>query len=128
MTTLKKLTIAMGFASFAIAAPMAMAQAQDPAAGQQYGQPEQQAAAPVSDADLEKFVSAESKVNEIRDDFSQRLGQVDNQEEAQSLQLEAQEKMVEAVQDEGLDVGRYNEIATRIQTDPELQQRAQQHN
>ncbi len=32
MTTLKKLTIAMGFASFAIAAPMAMAQAQEPAA------------------------------------------------------------------------------------------------
>ena len=42
-----------------------------------------------------------------------------------SLQLEAQEKMVEAVQDADLDVPTYNEIATRMQTDPELQQRVE---
>lgn len=77
----------------------------------------------ITDEDLERFASAESKVSEIRDDFSERLSQAEDQAEAQSLQLEAQERMVEAVQSEGLAVPQYNEIATRMQTDPELQQR-----
>lgn len=77
----------------------------------------------LSDEELEKFASAESKVSEIRDEFSEKLADADSQEKAQSLQLEAQEKMVEAVREEGLEIPTYNEIAVRMQSDPQLQQR-----
>ena len=42
--------------------------------------------------------------------------------------MEAQEKMVEAVRDEGMEIPKYNEIATRLQSDPELQQRVSSMN
>ncbi|MBQ0744306.1 MAG: DUF4168 domain-containing protein [Pseudomonas sp.] len=124
MTTLKTLTAAICFATFGFATTAAVAQegapAQPPAA--------QQAAAPISDTDLEKFVEAEEKVAEIREEFTQKLNDAKDQEQAQSLQLEAQEKMMEAVGEVGIEVPVYNQIATRIQSDPELQQRAQEFN
>ncbi len=124
MNTLKTLTAAIAFATFGIGAPAVMAQAGGAPAQQQYqeGQP---AAAPISEENLEKFVEADKEVAELRDEFSEKLSKAEDQEEAQKLQLEAQEKMVEAVQDADLDVPTYNEIATRMQTDPELQQRAE---
>ena len=129
MTNLKTLTAAVALATFGMASTFAMAQASDPAQQQYGGAPEQQAAAaPVSDADLQNFVEAANEVSEIRDDFTGRLEGVESQEEAQALQLEAQEKMVEAVEASGIDVTQYNEIATRLQADPELQQRAEAMN
>lgn len=124
MTNLKILTTAICFATLGFVTTAAVAQegapTQQPAT--------QQAAAPISDADLEKFVEAEEKVAEIRSEFTQKLNDAEDQSQAQSLQLEAQEKMMEAVSDVGIEVPVYNEIATRIQSDPELKQRAQQYN
>jgi hypothetical protein len=127
MNTIKTLTAAIALAAMGAGAPAAFAQATSPADQQgATGTQTQMGTAmqgEISDQDLERFASAEAKVSEIRDDFSERLSQAEDQSEAQSLQLEAQEKMVEAVQSEGLAVPTYNEIATRMQTDPELQQR-----
>ncbi len=127
MNQLKTLTAAIALAAMGATAPAAFAQATSPEQQQgATGAQTQMGGAmqgEISDQDLERFASAESKVSEIRDDFSERLSQAEDQAEAQSLQLEAQEKMVEAVQSEGLAVPKYNEIATRMQTDPELQQR-----
>lgn len=144
MTTLKTLTAAVAFATFGLAAPAALAQSSTTSAPptQQQGttgtmggdMAQQQGAtgsmgatstptARLSDEELEKFASAESKVSEIRDEFSEKLADADSQEKAQSLQLEAQEKMVEAVREEGLEIPTYNEIAVRMQSDPQLQQR-----
>lgn len=144
MTTLKTLTAAVAFATFGFAAPAALAQSsttsapstqQQSTTGSMGGDMAQQQGATgsmgatstptarLSDEELEKFASAESKVSEIRDEFSEKLADADSQEKAQSLQLEAQEKMVEAVRDEGLEIPTYNEIAVRMQSDPQLQQR-----
>ena len=132
MNTLKTLTAAVALAAMSVTAPAAFAQATGGAAqGAPQGAPAGQmggAQAEISEDDLKKFAEADSAVSEIRDDFSQRLSKADNQEEAQSLQMEAQEKMVEAVQSEGLEIPKYNEIATRIQSDPQLQQRVQSMN
>ncbi|QIB52763.1 MULTISPECIES: DUF4168 domain-containing protein [Pseudomonas] len=140
MNTLKTLTAAVALAALGATAPAAFAQAtggtpqgatQGAQQGAQQGAPAGQmggAQTEISEEDLQKFAEADSAVGEIRDDFSQRLSQAENQEEAQSLQMEAQEKMVEAVQSEGLEIPKYNEIATRMQSDPELQQRVQSMN
>lgn len=126
MTNLKTLTAAICFATFGFATTAAVAQEGAPA--QQPSATQEQPAAQISDADLEKFVEAETKVSEIRDEFTQKLNDAEDQDQAQELQLEAQEKMMEAVSDVGIEVPVYNEIATRIQSDPELQQRAEAFN
>ena len=87
MMNIKKFSAALIIATMTAGVPVAMAQSMDSGAQQGYGTA--QAAAPVSEADLEKFVNAEKKVN---------------------------------------DIPRYNEIASRMQTDMELRQRAQQVN
>ena len=131
MNNLKTLTAAIAFATFSLGATSVMAQPEGAApAQQQQGQPgaapaQQQQAAPVSDGDLKKFVDASEDVAKIRDEFSQKLNNADDQEKAQQLQQEAQDKMLDAVKKSGLDAMKYNEIATQIQADPQLQQRAE---
>lgn len=142
MNNLKTLAAAVCLTAFGAAAPAVMAQA----TGAQQGQPAQaqqpqgqqgmtgqqgmaqQPATEISDGDLEKFVDASDKVFEIRDEFTEKLNDVEDPQKAQSLQMEAQQEMMEAVTDSGIEVQKYNEIATRLQTDTELQQRAQEFN
>ncbi|GGC98748.1 DUF4168 domain-containing protein [Halopseudomonas salina] len=141
MNNLKTLAAAICLTAFGAAAPSVMAQATGAQQGQpaqqnqtqqgmasQPGMAGQQAATEISDADLEKFVEASDKVFEIRDEFTEKLNGVDDPQQAQSLQMEAQEEMMEAVTDTGIEVPVYNEIATRLQTDTDLQERAQQFN
>lgn len=69
-----------------------------------------EAIAPISDAELDKFAGAAIKVNEIAKDAS----------------LDAEGKqaaMVSAVQASGLEAVRFNEIATKSQTDEALKTR-----
>ncbi|MBB3990425.1 DUF4168 domain-containing protein [Croceicoccus naphthovorans] len=69
-----------------------------------------EAAAPISDAELDQFAIAATKVNEI----------------AQDATLTAEQKqaaMVEAVNGSGLDATKFNEIATKSQSDEALKDR-----
>lgn len=126
MMNIKKISAALIIATMTAGVPVAMAQSMDSGAQQGYGTA--QAAAPVSEADLEKFVNAEKKVNEIREELTDELSSAGDQQEAQQMQMGAQKDMVEAIEGEDLDIPRYNEIASRMQTDMELRQRAQQVN
>ncbi|HDY98458.1 MAG TPA: DUF4168 domain-containing protein [Pseudomonas sabulinigri] len=130
MMNIKKFSAALIIATMTAGVPVAMAQSMDGATQQQFGEPQgaAQASAPVSETDLEKFVGAEKKVNEIREDLTKELSSAGDQQEAQKLQMGAQKEMVEAIQDQELDIPRYNEIASRMQTDMELRERAQQFN
>lgn len=138
MNNLKTLAAAVCLTAFGAAAPSVMAQATGAQQGQpaqsqqgmagQQGMAAQQPATEITDGDLEKFVDASEKVFEIRDEFTEKLNDVENPQKAQSLQMEAQQEMMEAVSDSGIEVQKYNEIATRLQTDTDLQQRAQQFN
>lgn len=130
MNKLKTLTAAITFATFGLGASAAMAQApeaattpqqQQAAPGQQF-EPGQQAG-PVSDGDLKNFVKANEDVAKVRDEFTQKLNEESDQQKAQQLQMQAQEKMLEAVKDNDMDALTYNAIAARIQTDTELQER-----
>lgn len=101
-----------------LAAPV-MAQ-QDPAPG------EMAPAADVTDTELTQFANAMQAVNEIRNQYSQRIETSEDQNEAQQLQQEAGERMTMAVQDAGMSVDEYNEIAVALQSDPQLMQRLEQ--
>ena len=121
---LTSLTVSMAL----LAAGPAIAQ-QSQQQGQQQGgsamQGQQQQAAPADfgDAELEKFVSAQEGINEIRDEYMARIESADSQEEAQKLQQEANEEMVGTIEGEDLDIQTYNEIATAYNSDPETRER-----
>lgn len=109
----------------------AIAQGQPPA-GQDgappQGQPgamEQQPGAQVDPQTLDRFVDAFVAVQHIREDFAERLQEVTDESEAQAMQQEAQQEMISAVEENGLNVEQYNEVAMALQSDPAMMQEVQ---
>jgi hypothetical protein len=80
----------------------------------------------LSEEQIDTFVSAFVAVQEVRNDFSERLQEAEGESEAQSMQQEAQDEMVQAVEDSGMTVEEYNEVAMALQNDPELMQEVQE--
>jgi len=109
ITTLMTLTVALIFAGAALAQTGYEAQQPEPV--------------DVSDQQLEQFADAQVEIAGIQQDFSGRLQNVDDPEKAHELQLKANEQMTQAVEEAGLDVESFNQIAMAIQNDPELQQK-----
>jgi hypothetical protein len=81
----------------------------------------------ISDADIEHFANAVMAVETVRQTYEKALSTTDDQGEKTSLQKEAQEKMVNAIQDEGLTVQQYQMVAQAVQSDPEMWKKVQQH-
>lgn len=84
--------------------------------------PEQQQSQ-VSDADVSNFVSAYMAVQEINQEYTEKLQAAESPEQATELQQEAQGKMQEAVTESGLSVGEYQQIANLANQDPALRER-----
>ncbi len=80
----------------------------------------------VTDTELMQFADAMQAVNDIRDQYSQRIEGAQSQDQAQQLQQEAGQRMTIAVQESGMTVDQYNEIAVALQGDPQLMQRLEQ--
>lgn len=116
MNLRKTLTLIATAATFAFATSLAAQEMQ-----QQPPAPPQ--TVEVSDQQLEQFADAQIQITEIQQDFAGRLQEVDDPEQAHELQVQANEEMTEAVEEIGLSVQDFNEIAMAIQNDPELQQR-----
>lgn len=111
--------------SLALTAGAGQAMAQDGQA--QSGQPWQTGTS--SDFDgtqLDRFAKAREAVQEINETLTEQLGSVDNTAAAQSMQREAQQEMVGAVEQAGLSVQEYNDIAFAMQQDRSLAERVQQ--
>jgi len=85
-----------------------------------------QAATNVSDADLERFAVARDSIVSIQEDYSARLQGAGDPEEAGKLQQQANEEMIGAVQEAGLDVESFNAIAMALQGNPELQKKLEE--
>lgn len=93
---------------------------QQPAAGQQPGQ---QADIEVSEEEMETFVEVQMELADVREEVQSEMQAAEGQEEAQALADEANEEMAGLIEDAGMDVERYDQVASAIQADPELQQR-----
>lgn len=78
---------------------------------------------PVSDSEVRTFVEASSEVSEIAETYRPQLQSADSQDEAAAIQQAAQEEMVQAVTQSGIDLERYNAIMTATRQDVELSQR-----
>jgi hypothetical protein len=82
-------------------------------------------AADVTDAELIRFANAMNAVGGIREQYSQRIQESADADEAQQLQQEAMDKMTTAVEDTGMTVDEYNSIATALRDDEQLLERLQ---
>lgn len=78
---------------------------------------------PVSDAEVRTFVVAASDVSEIADTYRPRLQSADSEDEAAAIQQAAQEEMVMAITQNGMELERYNNIMAAARQDVELSQR-----
>ncbi len=69
---------------------------------------------------LQSFATASVALQDIQEEYADRLDGVQDQEKAIELQREANEKMVSTVEEEGIDVQTYNAIANEMNVDQEL--------
>jgi GTP1/Obg family GTP-binding protein len=79
-----------------------------------------QDAASFEESTLKSFAAAMVKVEEVRNVYAPQIENASSVEAAQRLQQEANGLMVQAVQDQGLEVAIYNEIAQAMQRNGDL--------
>ena len=110
--------------SLAAALGLGAAMAAAPAMAQEYGQQQpQQQTTEVSEQKINQFVDALAEISTIRQTAAVELESAADMEEAQKVQQDAQQRMVEAVDSAGLSVEEYNQIASSMGSDPELAER-----
>lgn len=127
ITRMTALVAAAGLAAALAAAP-AMAQDEEDAArqaqpGEHQFEPQPPQDTAVSEQQLEQFVDALAEITVIRQTAAVELESAVDMEQAEQVHREAQEQMIEAVENAGLSVDEYNRIATLMGTDAELSQR-----
>ncbi|WFM70528.1 DUF4168 domain-containing protein [Halomonas sp. CKK8] len=88
-----------------------------------------QATAPAqdfSDQQLQQFADASQEIAVISQEYTQQLQSAEDEQAQQDVRQEANDEMVKAVQNSGLEVDTFNAIGQAIQQDPELMQRVQE--
>ncbi|KPQ26138.1 MAG: hypothetical protein HLUCCA13_00170 [Halomonas sp. HL-48] len=89
----------------------------------------QQESAPAqdfSDEELEQFAEASQEIATISQEYTERLQEADDESAQEEVRTEANDRMIEVVEDSGLDVDTFNEIGQTIQQDPEMMERVQE--
>lgn len=76
-----------------------------------------------NDEQLKQFVEAQEGINDIREEYMEKIEASDSQQQAQELQMEANDEMVSVIEDAGLDIPTYNSIATAYNSEPQVRNR-----
>jgi hypothetical protein len=88
--------------------------------------PQSQSQAPAknfSDDELQEFADASQEIASISQDYTQKLQNASDEGDQQKIRQQANDEMVEAVKDSGMDVEKFNSIGQAVQQDPQLMQR-----
>lgn len=113
------LAIALG------ASGAAVAQQSGAQGGAQGGAQQQAPDIDVSDEQVESFAEAQNRVAEIGEKWTPRMQEAESSEDVQKAREQAQQEMVIAVENAGLSVQEYNQIARAAQADEELRKKIQ---
>ena len=122
--TIRKTALTIALAALVAAGGTAFAQAAQGTGQPAFGEATPQTA--VTDQTVDTFVDAFVAVQGIREEYTERLHGASDEAEAQALQQEAQEEMMRAVEQSGMSVQEYNEVAMALQNDPALMERVQE--
>src|SRR6478735_1252117 len=127
--------LTVGLAQFAQAQAQQTPPSQQPSAQQQEQQAPPPAAAAaketvtsadVTDQEIEQFAKSYKEVSQIQKDTDKKLESVQDTAGAAKVKQEANQKMADAVQGQGMKVERFNLIARSLNQDTTLKQRIQQ--
>jgi len=80
-----------------------------------------------SDAELRSFTLAALNVQRIKGLYLPKLEAAKTPEQEQEVRKAATNEMVQAIEGEGMTVGKYTEIAKQVQQSPEIAKRVQEH-
>jgi len=78
------------------------------------------ATTPIADAKVEQFAAAFVDVQDIQSQTSQQLSAAKDDQQASQLKADAEKKMIEAVERQGLQIQEFNRIAQLMTTDLQL--------
>ena len=127
--------LTVGLAQIAQAQAQQTPPSQQPSAQQQEQQSPPPAAAAaketvtsadVTDQEIEQFAKSYKEVTQIQKDTDKQLESVQDTAGAAKVKQEANQKMADAVQGQGMKVDRFNLIARSLNQDATLKQRIQQ--
>ena len=62
-------------------------------------------------------------IPEAREEYIEKIEAADSQEQAQELQMEANDEMVSIIEEVGMDIPTYNSIATAYSSEPQVRNR-----
>lgn len=103
----------------------AVAQQSGAQGGAQGGMQQQAPDIDVSEEQVESFAEAQARVAKIGEKWTPRMQEAESSEEVQKARKQAQQEMVIAVENAGLSVQEYNQIARAAQADEELRKKIQ---
>ena len=81
------------------------------------------AQAAVDEGTIEKFADAFVEVQRVREALTVELQEIEDERKANELVQEARNEMVAAVEEKGLSVDEYNEVANQMDSNPDLRER-----
>ncbi|MEQ8394642.1 DUF4168 domain-containing protein [Thalassobaculum sp.] len=119
------MTSAVGIVALALAMPVAAPSAETASSPRSSSRP-----APViefSDEELKLFARTSLAVEAISGKWQPRISGAGSKTEEQDMREQAMGEMVEAVEQKGLSVGRYNQIALAVQSNPEVARTVQSY-
>jgi hypothetical protein len=101
-----------------------------PATAQQESQQQQQGQGDAvqqqvefSDAELDKAVAAYLEISKIQKKFQESLQTTPDLDQRQALQEKANQKMIQAVENEGMDVAKYSQVIAAVKTNDNLREK-----
>lgn len=80
-----------------------------------------------SDDQLRSYAAAALQVHAIGSEYQPQIERAESDQQAEQLRLQANEEMVDAVQQQGLTVDEYNQIFTAAQTDTQVRSAVEEH-
>ena len=78
----------------------------------------------VSEEELRTFAEIYVDIEETRAELSEDMSGAADQQEAQEIQSQMQEKALEAIEEHGWSPTQYNQVASAISNDPSLREQA----
>lgn len=79
-----------------------------------------------SDEEINSFVSARGEIDELRQEFQPKFQEADDVDKAQKLREEFQNKAIQILDDNGLDVQTYNNIVKGMDSNEKLRKKVEQ--
>lgn len=84
---------------------------------------EQAPAAPVSDAEIDQFISAATEIQVLHEDAQSKISAVEDETQAAALREETERSMQSAIEESGLTIQRYQEIFVAYQSNPQVNEK-----